>query len=160
MANYVFERFTRVLWVPGEESIADISAPTLAELATGTDLACWLTKDGLSPGGQTNKVDSGSLCDNVDGQTIGSVGFDFNMTFKRDNNDDAAWALANWADLGFIVVRRGILHETAFAAGQEVEVWDAQMGDPVPANSAANTQQTFALGFAIERVDKKAIVAA
>lgn len=160
MTRYVFERFTRVLWVPGENGIADYHAPTLAELATGTDWACYLTKDGLAPGGQTNKVDGGELCDNIDGQSIGSVGFDFNMTFKRDNNDDAAWDLANWGDLGHIVVRRGLLHETAFAAAQEVECWVAQMGEPIPANSAANTQQTFMLGFAIARVDKKAIVAA
>lgn len=160
MANYPFEEFTRVVWVPGPSGIANIHAPTVAEIAAGTDLTCLITKDGLNPGGTTNKIDTGALCNRLDAQSIGSVGMDYSLKLKRDNAADAAWVLAVWGAEGFLVVRRGILYGTAVAAGQPVEVMHAQMGEPVMASSAANTQQMFDLALAISAFDQKAVVAA
>lgn len=162
MARYPFEEFTRVHWVPGEAGIANIAAPTVAEINAGTDITCFLTKDGLNPGGSTNKVDSAGLCSRVDSQTVGSVGYDFSLKLFRDNavGGDDAWDLAVWGSEGYLVVRRGVPYATAFAAGQKVEVYDAQMGEPVPAGSAANANQNFTLGLAIQAVNLKATVAA
>jgi len=162
MARYPFEEFTRVHWVPGAAGIADIDSPTVAEINAGTDITCFITKDGLSPGGSTNKVDGGSLCNRLDSQTIGSVGYDFTLKMFRDNaaGGDDAWDLANWGDEGFLVVRRGVDYATAFAAAQKAEVYHAQMGEPVSASSAANAQQTFELGMAIQAAELKATVAA
>lgn len=162
MARYPFDEYTRVHWVPGAAGIASMAAPTVAEIDAGTDLSCFLTKDGLNPGGNTNKVDGAALCSRVDGQTIGSVGYDASLKLFRDNavGGDDAWDLANWGDLGFLVVRRGVLHGTAFAAAQNVEVYQAQMGEPVPAPSAANTNQTFMLDLAVADAELKAVVAA
>ena len=53
--KYPFEEYTRVVLVT---SIANISAPTVAEVAAGTVITCDLTKDGFNPGGTTNSVDS------------------------------------------------------------------------------------------------------
>ena len=63
--KYPFEEYTRVVLVT---SIANISAPTVAEVAAGTVITCDLTKDGLNPGGTTNSVDSAGLCSRVDSQ--------------------------------------------------------------------------------------------
>ena len=50
MARGPYEERTRVYWVP---SLANKAAPTVAELNAGTDLSCFLTKDGLTePSGQ------------------------------------------------------------------------------------------------------------
>lgn len=162
MARYPFEEHTTVIWVPGDDGVANIEAPTLAEIAAGSDVTCFITRDGLNPGGTNNKVDGAGLCTRIDGQTVGTVGYDFTLRMFRDNasGGDDAWDLANWGDLGFLVVRRGVMYGDVFAAGQAVEVYEAQMGEPIPASSAQNTSQAFELGLAIANAELKAVVAA
>lgn len=162
MARYPFEEYTRVHWVPGASGVADMAAPTVAEVNAGTDVTCFITKDGLNPGGSTNKVDSAGLCKRVDSQSIGSVGYDFGLKMFRDNasGGDDAWDLAVWGSEGYLVVRRGVPYATAFAAAQKVEVYKAQMGEPVPTSSAANANQAFDLALAIDDAELKATVAA
>ena len=155
--KFPFEEYTRVSWVP---TIADISAPTAAELDAGTVLTCHLTKDGLNPGGSTNMVDSGALCSRVDSQVVGSVGYQATLKMFRYNDDDTAWDLVNWGDTGYLVVRRGIAYDFAWTAGQKVEVYEGQFGEPIPASSAANTLQTFEVSLAVEDADLKATIAA
>ena len=161
MARYPFEEHTRVHWVPGA-TITNLAAPTVAQINAGPDITCFITRDGLNPGGTTNKVDSAGLCTRIDGQVVGSVGYDFTLKMFRDNasGGDDAWDLANWGDLGQLVVRRGVPYSTAFAAAQKVEVYDAQMGEPIPTSSAANTNQSFELGLAVANAELKATVAA
>lgn len=158
--RYPFEEYSTVLWVPGASGIAAIAAPTLAELATGTDLTCYLTKDGFNPGGSTSTVGSGSLCSRVDGKGAGSVAYDMSLKLYRDNSADTAWDLANWSDEGFIVYRPGVLYGTAFAAADDLSVWKGQMLEPVQASSAANAQNMFTLGIAVSDAEQKAVAAA
>lgn len=162
MARYPFDEYTNVIWIEGEDGVADIDAPTLAEIATGTDLTCFITKDGLNPGGSTAKITSGALCSRVNGKRVGSVDYDGSLKMYRDNGagGDDAWDLAEWGAVGFLVVRRGILYGTAFAAGQKVEVYDAQLGEPVMAGSAENANQTFTVELAVQDAELKATVAA
>lgn len=157
--RYPFEEFCTVILAP---SVADITAPTLAEIAAGTDITCFLTKDGLNPGGSTNMVEAGTLCTRVDGETVGSVKYSFMLKGYRDNDvgGDTFWDLADWATPTVVIVRRGIQYGTAFAATQDVEVYDGAMAQPTPAGSAANTNQTFELGIAVENAELKAVVAA
>lgn len=162
MARYPFEEFTKVVWVPGASGIANIAAPTVAEIAAGTDITCFLTKDGLNLGGTTNKVDQGGLCDHVDGDTVGTVKFDASLKGYRDNaaGGDDYWDLGVWGSAGHLVVRRGILFGTAFAAAQKVEVYKGQLGQKVPATSAANTNQTADIPLAVAAANLDATVAA
>lgn len=159
MARYPFEEYTRVVWVP---TVTNIAAPTVAEIAAGTDLSCYITKDGLNPGGTSNKVDTGVLCNRVDGQVAGSVGYDMTLRMQRDNGsgEDDAWDLAVWGTNGYLIVRRGVLYGTAVAAAQKVEVYKGQMLEPVMQGSAANTNQAFELGIAVSAANLKAAVAA
>jgi hypothetical protein len=162
MSRYPFDEFTNVIWVPDADGIANMAAPTAAELATGTDLTCFITKDGLNPGGSTSKITSGALCSRVNGQTVGSVQYDGSLKMYRDNGagGDDAWDLAEWGNVGFLVIRRGILYGSAIAAGQKVEVYEAQMGEPVMASSAENANQTFTVDLAVQDAELKATVAA
>lgn len=157
--KYPFEEKTRVSWVT---TIADIAAPTVAELGAGTDITCFLTKDGLNPGGSTNGVDAGTLCNRIDGQVAGSVSYQATLKGYRYTPvaDDDFWDLAVYGTAGHLVVRRGIAHDTAWAAAQKLEVYKSQMGEPIPASSAANAMQTFEVSLFIEDAELKATAAA
>ena len=155
--KYPFEEHTRVYLSP---TIADISAPTAAELDGGTDITCFLTKDGLNPGGSTNGVDAGSLCNRVDSQVAGSVSYSFTLRGFRYWDEDDFWDVCAWGTNTHVVVRRGIRHDVAWTAGQPVEVYRVQMGEKIPAASAANTMQTFEVSMFVEDADLDAVVAA
>lgn len=157
--KYPFEERTCVVWVTTMSSIA---APTVAEIDAGTDITCYLTKDGLNPGGSTNGIDAGTLCNRVDGQVAGSVSYQATLKGYRyfPITDDDFWDLAVYGTSGYLVVRRGVAFDAAFAAAQKVEVYKAQMGEPIPASSAANAMQTFEVGLFVETANLKATVAA
>lgn len=155
--KFPFEEYTRVSLV---SSIADISAPTADELDAGTDITCYLTKDGLNPGGSTNGVDSGSLCSRVDSQVAGSVSYNATLRGFRYWDEDDFWDVCAWGTNTHLVVRRGPAHDAAWTAGQPVEVYTVQMGEKIPASSAANTLQTFEVSLFVEDADLDATVAA
>lgn len=154
--KFPFEERTRVSLVP---TIADISAPTLAELNAGVDISCHLTKDGLNPGGSTNGVDSGALCSRVDSQVAGSVSYSFTLRGFRYLDDDDFWDAVSYATNTHVVVRRGPAHDTAWADGDKLEVYAGQFGEKTPAASAANTMQSFEVSVFVEDVDLEAVAA-
>ena len=155
-AKYPFEEWTRVAWVT---TIADIAEPSPTELGAGTDITCFLTKDGLNPGGSTNGIDAGTLCNRVDGQVAGSVSYQATLKgYRYVAGDDDFWDLCAYGTSGYLVVRRGVAYSDAFAADDVVEVYKAQMGEPIPATSAANAMQTFEVGLFVEDANLKAVV--
>lgn len=160
--KFPFEEFTRVVWVPAPPGIANIAAPSLVELnhPEVVDLSCLLTTDGLALGVGTNSVGSSSLCSRLDGQVPGKVTFSPSLTAFRynDEDDDDAWYLAVWSEPGYLVIRRGRPHDQAWASGDPVEVYKAQMGEPGMANSAGDTLQTFSLPLFFDEFDQKAFV--
>lgn len=157
MARYVHEGNTKVSWVP---TIADISAPTVAELTAGTDLSTLLTKDGLSLPDSQNMVDSSTLADTFDAQRVGSWGGSITLTGFRDDTNDTLWDLAVYGTEGYLVVRRGLAYDTAWAASQDVEVYPAEMHEPVPNATGANEEARFTLALAVTgQPNKRAAVA-
>lgn len=160
MARFVYEGYTRIEWVT---TIADIAAPTAAELGAGTPLTNFVTKDGLNTPQNQNMVDSATIAETFDAQLVGSWGGALELTMFRDSvaDDDDAWTLFVYGTNGHIVVRRGIAVATAWAAAQRVEVYPAQMHQPVMQPSAANEQQRFAVSLAVTSAPNlKAVVAA
>ena len=155
-AKIPFEEWTRVSWVT---TIADMAEPSPTEMGAGTDITCFLTKDGLNPGGSTNSIDAGTLCNKVDGQVAGSISYQATLKgYRYVAGDDDFWDLCAHGTAGYLVVRRGVAYSTAWANGQAVEVYKAQMGEPIPASSAANAMQTFEVGLFVEDADLKAAV--
>lgn len=141
MSRYAFDAFTRVGWAT---SIASIAAPTTAELNAGTDLSGFLTKDGLKTPDQQNLVDVAALNSNFDAEAVGTFGGSILLKMFRDNDGtDAAWNLCVYATAGFLIVRRGIAVATAWTAAQKVEVYPAQMHQPVVIPSARNEATKF-----------------
>jgi hypothetical protein len=157
MAAYVHEGMTKVSWVP---TVADPSAPTVAELGAGTDITELLTKDGLNISLSQNMVDNSSLAETFDAQVVGSWGGSVTLTIKRDNDTDAGWALFTHGEIGNLVVRRGVAYDTAWTAADDVEVYPAQSGEPVPNATAANAQATATVEMAVTaQPDLHAVVA-
>lgn len=160
-AKYPFEEYTRVAWLAGEDAIDDINEPLLADVTNeSVDITCYLTKDGLTIGGTTNAVDSAALCSRVDSQKAGSVGYSPMLTMFRYHDDDVAWDLTSWGTEGFLVVRRGPRYDSAWAAGQAVEVYKVQMGEKIPADSATNAMQTFQVALFVDQADLDATIVA
>jgi len=154
-----YDAHTKVWWVT---TIAAIATPTIAEIEAGVDLSCFLTKDGLDTGVSESAVDGGTLCSTIDGETPGTSKFSPTLKMYRATvaADDDAWDLVALGTAGYLVVRRMIPQATAVAAAQKVEVYQGQFGNPMPAASAANANQTFTAKVYVSAVNLKAAVAA
>ena len=146
MARYTHETKTQVWWVL---TIANKNAPTVAEINAGTALGGFIAKDGVKVGYTTNKVDSATITENFNAQLAGSTSADPSLTMFRDDTADTAWNLWIHGTNGFLVIRRGVLSSTAVASTQKVEVYPAQMLQPVPDDSAQDAQVRFDAGVAV-----------
>ena len=148
MSRFVYEGQTRIQWVT---TIADIAEPTPTELNAGTNLTPFVTKDGLNTPQNPNMVDSATIAETFDAQLVGSWGGALELTMFRDSvaADDDAWTLFVYGTNGFVVVRRGVAVATTFAADDRVEVYPAQMHQPIMQPSAANEQQRFTVSLAV-----------
>jgi hypothetical protein len=160
VGRYVHEGNTKVTFVA---TLASTTAPSAATLTAGTELSTLLTKDGLQTPDTQNMVDSSTLADTFDAQVVGSWGGSITLTGFRDNvpaNDDL-WDLAVYGTTGFIVIRRGVPYDDAWASGDLAEVYPVQFHEPVPNQSGANEEVRFTLACAVtDAPEKRAVVAA
>ncbi|MFD6421033.1 hypothetical protein [Streptomyces sp. NPDC060198] len=142
MADLISDGKTRVVWAA---SIANINAPTVAELTAAADYTARITPDGLKVDPTTADVDTNSLASRYDTKTVGRVGYDAELTFKRGTTpaDDAPYKTLKYGTNGYLVVRRGIDFETAWAAGQDVEVYPMVCGERANSAPAANEVAKF-----------------
>ena len=90
MARYANDGMLKIYVVA---TIANIAAPTVAELNAGTAITNFVTKDGLTvPSGQ-NYVDNFSLAETFNSQVVGSFGGPITMIGIRDAATDTFWDL-------------------------------------------------------------------
>lgn len=160
MPRYVHEGNTKVAYVT---TIADIDAPSAATLTAGTDISRLLTKDGLTTPDSQNMVDSSTLADTFDAQRVGSWGGSISLTGFRDSVDaeDDLWNLAVYGTEGYLVIRRGLPYDTAWAAAQDVEVYPIEFHEPVMNATGANEEARFTVGCAVTgQPNKRATTAA
>jgi hypothetical protein len=142
MADLISDGKTRVAWLA---TVANINAPTAAELTAGADYTKRITPDGLKLDPSTADVDTSSLASTFDTKTVGRVGFDVELTFKRGDNptDDAPYTTLKYGVSGFLAVRRGVAYTTAWASGQKVELYPITCGEPQNNSPAANEVMKF-----------------
>jgi hypothetical protein len=138
VATITLDGKTRVTWVATADDIADIDAPTVAELNAGTDLQQYITPDGLAFPATTGKIDNSNLGSTFTTQTNGRRSFDPMIKFHRTSpTADVVRTIMVYGATGFIVIRRGVLKGTAYAAGQEVQVYPVEIGEPsIPASAS------------------------
>lgn len=138
MSDIVVDGYTRVAYAP---AIANTSGPTTTELNAGILLTSVMTPDGLEgfeP--QTADVDNSALNSTFDTKTIGRDSFSGTMLrLKKQTGTDTAWNTLTRGTTGFIVVRRYIDNNTAWASSQAVNVYPVIFGQRRELKPEANT---------------------
>ena len=126
-------------------SLANLAAPTTAELNAGQELTARITPDGLKVDPTTADVDTSSLASTFDTKEVGRVGYDTELTFKRGDTPQEDWPYQNllYGLHGVLVIRRGIAVTTAWATGQQVETYPVVCGERANVAPAANEVSKF-----------------
>lgn len=130
MPRLVDQGVTRLTWVPGEDGITAIAAPTLAQLAAGRDLTCLMvsTYEVRMDGSDTTSERAVCETANVDAPTMQNYLGRFEL-FREWDDVTEAWETddvlqwLDYKDVGYFVRRLGFSKDTAYAAGQQVEVY-------------------------------------
>jgi hypothetical protein len=120
-------------------NVANIGAPTTAELNAGTALEALITADGMAgfqP--ETADVDNSALNSTFSTVTTGRASFSgTGLKLKKQSGTDTVYNLLTYGTAGYIVIRRDVSAGTAWAASQAVEVYpivcgEVQNQDPAP----------------------------
>jgi hypothetical protein len=142
MSDLINDGMTKVVWA---STIANINAPTTAELNAGQDFTPRVTPDGLKVDPSTADVDTSSLASTFDTKTVGRIGVDVELMFKRGTTtpEDLPYATLKYGVAGYLVIRRGIAYATAWATSQKCEVYPITCGEPQNNAPAANEVMKF-----------------
>jgi hypothetical protein len=142
MSDLINDGMTKVVWA---SSIANINAPTTTELNAGQDFTPRITPDGLKLDPTTADVDTSSLASTYDTKTVGRIGVDAELTFKRGTTtpEDLPYATLKYGVSGYLVVRRGVAYATAWTAAQKCEVYPIVCGERANVAPAANEVMKF-----------------
>jgi len=119
---------TRVAYVP---SVANIAAPTVAELNAGVLLNSDITPDGLVGfEATTTAVDTSALDSEYDTTDVGRDSFSGTMLRmkKRLTGDTPYTTLGAKGVTGFLAIRRDLAVGTAWASSQAVEIYPMKTG--------------------------------
>jgi hypothetical protein len=138
MADIVVDGLTRVAYVP---TIANIAAPTTAELNAGILLQSILTPDGVMGFEPTTAdVDNSALNSTFDTKTIGRTSFSgTKLQFKKQSGTDTAFTTLIRGAGGYIVIRRYIAETTAWTSTQGIATYPIICGDLIEPPPAINT---------------------
>jgi hypothetical protein len=150
----------KVVWVP---ALADPSTPTLTEVTAGTalDLSCFLTADGLTPGGDEQVITDERLCSKQTFEQPGRHTDTLSLKYVYDQQaapsaaDNEAFETLKHLTEGYIVERWGLDYDTDFAVGQIVDVKPVtcgkQMKLPPEANSKHKIDQRMFIRNTVHR---------
>jgi hypothetical protein len=144
MADIILDGKVKVWSVP---SIANIAAPTTAELNAGTNLGALLLKDGglqgFSP--TTAAVDTTPLNATYMTNLPGMAQLDQGtMTFKAQTQATPDFARSTFVkdyQTNIVIRRQGSLETAAWASTDQVEVWPVKCGYRQDNDLAANEVQ-------------------
>lgn len=142
MSDLITDGNTKVAWV---SSIANIHAPTAAELTDGFDWTTRITPDGLKTDAATASVDTSSLASTFSTTQVGRRSFTVELTIKRGTTtpEDQPKATLTYGAAGYLAVRRGVAYTTAFTAGDKVEIYPVTASEPSNVAPAANEISKF-----------------
>jgi hypothetical protein len=155
----------QLLWVP-DGGIADISAPTVAELTDEAvlDLSCDVTRANFVLGATGDSpISDPALCANNDSQEPGLTTYTAGMDFFRwtTSPEDDAWTTFTQKGIsGFLVHRIGVPYTTAPVAAQKVRVFGTITGTPQVLTPDIGGKRKFHMDFYVqgEQVDERSVV--
>lgn len=129
-------------------AIADTNAPKVAteiSAASSVDISCYLTANGIKSGLSEDAIKDERQCSRQVYEQKGRNTRSLELTYI-DNTGSSNEALYNKAkdtlipgSPMFLVVRRGMAYESAWAAGQKVSVWPITPGEYDPQPPEANS---------------------
>jgi hypothetical protein len=128
-------------------TVANLNAPTAAEIAAGIDLEPALTADGISPSHTENLVSTETLSGFIR-QSIGTEGVAFDLTFLRyavNGTDNEAWDYFDARGKVGVLI---LASEGSLAAGSVAECYPVESGRRKRLASGANAHQKFTVKFA------------
>ena len=142
MADVIIDGYIKVWSVP---TIANLAAPTTAELNAGVQYEMNLTQDGLAGfASTTNWVDNAALGSTFDTRLPGTVAFgDMGLTFKWQSGTDAIFTTLVYGYQTNIVIRARVLRATAWTTSQLVEVYPVTCGQFSRAEYERNSLARF-----------------
>jgi hypothetical protein len=142
-------------------ALANIAAPTAAQVAACVDLTPWCIS--LNASARGNTVPTPSFDSLFETSTAGTSAATFDADFYRDDEDDTAWETLPRATRGHFVIARfgGTGTANLPIATDEVEVWPVMITSRTMANMSSNTVLTFTASCAVmEEPAETATVAA
>ncbi len=130
-------------------AIANISAPTAAEVTAATDVTPFVIS--LNASSRGNTVPTPSFDSLFETTTTGTSAATFDADFYRDDEDDDAWELLPRGTRGYFIISRfgGSGSDQKPIAGDTVEVWPVSVTSRTMANMSNNTVQTFTASCAV-----------
>lgn len=154
--------------IPNEQSylgfapaVANIAAPTTAELTAGKNLTSYLIS--LNASTQGNTVPTPDLSTLFETSIPGTVQASLTADFYRDDtagvSGDLAWKTLPRKTSGYFIVQRfGATPNTTPASSAVVEVWPVMVVSRTMSNMANNTAQTFTVTCSVPQVPNEAAV--
>lgn len=142
MARTTHEK-ARVFHLP---AVADIEAPTEAEIAAGTELTDQVPVDGLAVNPTRNNAAQAMLGDAFVAEQVGTWGQGLTLTFTRDSANDVARDLFTYGADGFLLISR---FEAGPVAGERVEVYPYEAHEPADLPTAENEYSKYEVQLAV-----------
>jgi len=157
MVNLLSDGNFKISWVP---SVANVHAPTVAELTAGTSLEGVITPDGYKNKASTAPIPTSSLASTFDTEAAGRKKFDISLELMRQTLPDSVYALLAYRASGFLAVRRTVATATAWASTQQVGIFPVQCGQREESDAAENEVQKCTVPmFLTADPDDNAVVA-
>jgi hypothetical protein len=141
-------------------AIADIAAPTVAQIGAAVDLTGFCIS--LNASARGNTVPTPAFDSLFETSTAGTSAATFDADFYRDDEDDLAWETLPRGTRGTFFIARfgGTGTANIPTTGDEVEVWPVMVTSRTMANMSSNTVLTFTASCSvnIEPAEAAAVV--
>ena len=155
---------TKLVYVP---DLANPSAPTVTELSDAgvLDLSCLVAQNNFQLGATgEDAINDPALCATGNDSAPGRVNYEASMEFFRwtTTEEDKAWTTFTDKGIGgYLVQRIGKPVDQAFAADDEVQVYEVITGTPRLLTPDGGRYEAFALSFYVQSggTDERAKVA-
>lgn len=151
MSRAGFTEVGRVIFRPG---LSSMTAPTAAELnnAASIDLTVAMRRDGLSIPKAASTTDLSDAASRKNKTGPGSYGGD-NITakFNRDSSEalDIGWTTHPPGRTGYLIVRRFGGSSLAFAANQNIEIYEVEVLTRAPVDIGDNEGQQCEVVYSV-----------
>lgn len=144
MGYIVGDKKERWDWAP---AVANIAAPTTTEINAGLRISTnMLSATGFAPA--TAGVAISGIEDDFDVSVPGRRSFaDMTMQFRRQPGTDTVYNTLVPDATGYLIRRRSIDVNTAYASGQKVEVYPVTVGEPSVVDFEPNSVERFNVPF-------------